>query len=102
MSSLLLFTNCVLRVKEKEAELKEAEKELHAKFDKMKQVVVETQTVLNLTLLAFHRPLLMRRGLWTSREGRSMRRSLISRGERSVSILFNLRCDILYRVNENL
>ena len=26
------------RVKEKEAELKEAEKELHAKFDKMKQV----------------------------------------------------------------
>ena len=27
------------RVKEKEAELKEAEKELHAKFDKMKQVI---------------------------------------------------------------
>ena len=45
VSSLLLFTNCVLRVKEKEAELKEAEKELHAKFDKMKQVVVETQLI---------------------------------------------------------
>ena len=45
MSSLLLFTNCVSRVKEKEAELKEAEKELHAKFDKMKQVFVETQLI---------------------------------------------------------
>ena len=32
--SLMKFS----RVKEKEAELKEAEKELHAKFDKMKQV----------------------------------------------------------------
>merc|ERR1712071_320497 len=31
----------VLRVKEKEAELKEAEKELHSKFDKMKHTVAE-------------------------------------------------------------
>merc|ERR1719232_2318317 len=31
----------VLRVKEKEAELKEAERELHAKFDKLKATVAD-------------------------------------------------------------
>ena len=31
----------VLRVKEKEAELKEAERELHAKFDKLKVRVLQ-------------------------------------------------------------
>ena len=35
-----IFHRKLSRVKEKEAELKEAEKELHAKFDKMKQVGV--------------------------------------------------------------
>ena len=35
---LYIFHQTFSRVKEKEAELKEAEKELHAKFDKMKQV----------------------------------------------------------------
>merc|ERR1712029_1166969 len=35
----------VLRVKEKEAELKEAERELHAKFDKMKATVAEENRV---------------------------------------------------------
>merc|ERR1712004_493294 len=37
----------VLRVKEKEAELKEAEKELHAKFDKMKQTVADEKRVVD-------------------------------------------------------
>merc|ERR1712080_664559 len=37
----------VLRVKEKEAELKEAEKELHAKFDKMKQSVADEKRVVD-------------------------------------------------------
>ena len=36
--SLIVLLMKFSRVKEKEAELKEAEKELHAKFDKMKQV----------------------------------------------------------------
>merc|ERR1719357_773830 len=37
----------VMRVKEKEAELKEAEKELHAKFDKMKQTVADEKRVVD-------------------------------------------------------
>ena len=71
----------VLRVKEKEAELKEAERELHAKFDKMK---VMRDTSGSVSLLNVHcrpqwrmkRELLKTRGeplmkrLQTSREGR--------------------------------
>merc|ERR1719350_1826342 len=58
----------VLRVKEKEAELKEAEKELHAKFDKMKQVGWWWQVV------GPPRRWQTRSAWWTSSGGSSTRR----------------------------
>ena len=71
------------RVKEKEAELKEAEKELHAKFDKMKQVgfAISTRDFCSWHLLCF-RLLLTRSGWWMNREGHLMKRLPISKGER--------------------
>ena len=85
------------RVKEKEAELKEAEKELHAKFDKMKQVgfAISTRDFCSWHLLCF-RLLLTRSGWWMNREGHLMKRLLISKGERLNVFFIFTSASVLY------